>query len=102
MTTGAMENRQYPTAMDDLRQAIDRIDDQILQLINKRLEIAVAIGKIKEKNGEPIIDAEREKNIIDRLARKNEGLLGVDILEKIFTNIIAGSREIQRHIHKID
>ena len=95
----AMENKQNHTALDELRRNIDSIDEEILELINKRLEIAIAIGKIKEKNGEPIIDTARENSIIDRLVRRNEGPVGTDTIENIFRIIIAGSREIQRQIH---
>jgi chorismate mutase / prephenate dehydratase len=94
-----MENKQNYTALDELRRSIDSIDEEILKLINKRLEIAIAIGKVKEKKGEPIIDIARENSIIDRLVRKNEGPVGTDTMEKIFRIIIAGSREIQRQIH---
>ena len=94
-----MENKEQHLTMDELRGAIDRIDEQILQLINKRLEIAAAIGKIKEKNGAPIIDTTRENIVLDRLVRKNQGPVETETLEKIFKIIIAGARGIQRQMY---
>ena len=99
MTIETMENEQNHTPLNELRRDIDSIDEEILKLINKRFEIAIAVGKIKEKNGDPIIDTARENSIIDRLVNKNEGPAETDTLEKIFRIIIAGSRGIQRQIH---
>ena len=39
-----------------LRQRIDKIDDQILELINQRLEAAIGIGDIKNRSGTAVID----------------------------------------------
>ena len=100
-----MEHDEKQTAalgdetIQKLRKAIDRIDEDILNLINRRLEIALAIGKIKEKNGKPILDAVRENHVIERVLSKNKGPVEMHVLEEIFRQIITGSREIQKKMN---
>ena len=79
-----------------LRQAIDEIDEQIMDLINRRLLLAEQIGAIKKQSGIQITDAKREQEIIDRLLEKNNGPLGGDCLQQIFAAIIAEGRQVQK------
>lgn len=79
-----------------LRNSINDIDANILDLVNKRLLLAKKIGQIKELNNAPILDNARETTIIKRLSNLNKGLLNNDALHHIFTEIIAASREIQK------
>ena len=79
-----------------LRQAIDEIDKKILDLINQRLSLAKQIGDFKKKGGIQITDSGREKEILTRLLKKNNGPLGADGLRNIFEAIIAESRNVQR------
>ena len=48
-----------------LRQRIDEIDDQLLDLINQRLQAAREIGKIKNLSGTAVIDTKRESQIFN-------------------------------------
>ena len=78
-----------------LRQAIDEIDEKILDLINQRLSLAKQIGDFKKQRGIQITDSGREKEILNRLLEKNNGPLGVDGLRNIFEAIIAEGRNVQ-------
>jgi chorismate mutase len=78
-----------------LRQAIDEIDETILDLINQRLSVAKQIGDFKKQVGIQITDSEREKEILNRLLEKNKGPLGADGLRNIFEAIIAEGRTVQ-------
>ncbi len=59
-----------------LRQAIDEIDEKILDLINQRLSLAKQIGDFKKQGGIQITDSGREKEILNRLLEKNNGPMG--------------------------
>jgi chorismate mutase len=87
-----------PAAISKLRLAIDEIDAQIMDLINRRLQLAKQVGGLKKQGGIRITDSAREKQIIDRLLQKNHGLLSDDGLEHIFTSIIAEGRNVQKRI----
>jgi len=78
-----------------LRQAIDEIDEKILDLINQRLSLAKQIGDFKKQGGIQITDSGREKEILNRLLEKNNGPLGADGLRNIFEAIIAEGRNVQ-------
>lgn len=78
-----------------LRQAIDTIDMQILELINQRLLHAKAIGSAKAQNGIGAIDPAREHELIKKLSELNKGPISGNALHHIYTEIIAACREIQ-------
>ena len=77
------------------RRNLDLVDQQLLTLLNRRLRISLEIGKIKREIGKKIYDAEREKEILDRLKRKNKGPLKEGDLGKIFVTIMRVSRKSQ-------
>jgi len=78
-----------------LRQAIDEIDEKILDLINQRLSLAKQIGDVKKEGGIQILDGGREKEILNRLLEKNDGPVGAGGLRNIFKAIIAEGRNVQ-------
>ena len=50
--------------LKELRKEIDRIDKQIISLIDERMKISLKVGETKKKNNIPIFDPEREKEVI--------------------------------------
>ena len=52
-----------------IRQRIDEIDDQLLDLINQRLRAARDIGKIKNHSGTAVVDPKRESRFINDFPR---------------------------------
>jgi len=57
--------------------------------------MVLEIGKIKKEMGKKIYDRRREKEILDRLKRKNKGPLKEEDLKKIFTTIMKVCRRSQ-------
>jgi shikimate dehydrogenase len=86
----------------DIRQRIDEIDDQILELINQRLLAARKIGEIKNRSGTAVVDSKRESQIYQRLSSLNEGPLMENALHRIFRTVIAAGRGIQSPGDKAD
>ena len=89
-------NEGVDSVITGLREAIDGIDEKILDLINERLSLCERIGRIKERQGDAVLDSSRERQILEKLSERNEGLLQQKVLRHIFSEIIAASREIQR------
>jgi len=81
--------------LNKLREKINLLDQKLLTLLNQRLCIALEIGKIKKKMGKKIYDPKREKEILERLKRKNKGFLKEEDLKKIFTMIMEVCRKSQ-------
>ncbi|HAI76030.1 MAG TPA: chorismate mutase [Microscillaceae bacterium] len=82
--------------LNQLRQSIDAIDDQLLALLNERMDIIKQVGELKKKEKSIIYRPERERYILDRLAQKSANrLLTRAALEAIFLEIFAVSRNFE-------
>jgi len=79
------------------REALDFLDRKLLTLLNQRLRITLRIGKIKKRVGKKIHDPKREKEILERLQRKNKGPLNEEDLKKIFGTIMKVCRRSQSY-----
>jgi chorismate mutase/prephenate dehydratase len=82
-----------------LRKEIDAIDNEILSLLNKRMEVVKRVGELKNTSNAPVYRPEREKEIIKRLtelSKKEGGILGINEIEAIFLEIFAISRTLER------
>ncbi len=77
--------------IDNIRKNIDEIDDEILTLLNKRVEWALKIKKTSL--GKTPIRPEREANIVRDKTEKNQGPLPNTAVREIFTQIIASFRD---------
>lgn len=78
-----------------IRQKIDRLDLEILKLLNKRAKFTLEIGKIKTKKGKPVFSPDREREIYQRLKAANKGPLRKETLEAIYREIMSGSLSLQ-------
>ncbi len=81
--------------LDDLRLEINSIDDELLTLLNKRMEHVKEVGKLKHNDGSSIYRPEREKEIIERLCKLNNGALNDEAIEAIYMEIFAVSRNLE-------
>ena len=82
--------------LDDLRLRIDLIDNQILDLLNQRAEVVVAVGKAKEGAEKTFYVPSREKAIYERLTGQNPGPFPDDAICKVFREIISASLNMER------
>lgn len=81
--------------LEKLRDEIDKIDDKLLNLINKRGTLALEISKHKKENSLRVYDPAREKEIEDKLADKNTGPLTNEDVISVFREVISGCRALQ-------
>ena len=81
--------------LEDLRKEIDKIDDQLLKLLNERIRVVNEVGAFKRHTQAPIYRPEREKAIVERLSRQHEGPLTKAAIEAIFLEIFAVSRNYE-------
>ncbi len=78
-----------------LRDKLDSIDNELLELINERMEVVHQVGELKAQSGGAIYRPEREKAIIQRLDSLNEGKLNRTAIEALFLEIFAISRNLE-------
>lgn len=83
-------------ALDALRRQIDAIDEQLVQLLNRRAGVAVEVGKLKHKQGAAIYAPDREKLVFDKVRRLNAGPLPDRCLEAIYREVISGSYALEK------
>jgi len=84
--------------LKELRNKLDKIDDELLTLLNERMQIVLEVGKVKAKSGGSIYRPDRENDIInrlDRLSKKQNGILNKEAISALFLEIFAISRNIE-------
>mgnify|MGYP000741480371 CR=1 FL=1 len=74
-----MAKSEENKAIGPLRARIDEIDSQILELLNQRAGISLAVGRVKS-GGEPVFKPFREKEVLERLCRENPGPLPLSLI----------------------
>src|SRR5687768_15755816 len=62
-------------SLKSLRTQIDKLDLQILKLVNERAQLASEIGKIKNENGGEIFSPAREEEVLQNVLQANKGPL---------------------------
>lgn len=82
--------------IDELREGIDKLDEELLSIFNRRASLALEIGRIKKQKGLPVYDPSREKRIFDRMKRDNPGPLDDHAIVRLFERVIDESRRLER------
>lgn len=88
-----LEDRLLP-----LRQRIDSLDEQILELLNQRARTAQQVGDVKQEfdvDG-PVLKPEREAMVIRRLQALNQGPFTPQAVDAVWTQIISTCRGLER------
>lgn len=81
-----------------LRDEIDALDAQLLELLNRRAGLAQEVGHVKQAIQAPILRPEREAQIISRLQSVNLGPLPPEAIETIFREVISACRALERRL----
>lgn len=84
------------TSIDALRAKIDRIDDRLLALLNRRASLAVQIGQQKHHHQATVYTPDREKRILQRLGAATGGPLDAARLRPIFREVIAACLSLEQ------
>ncbi|MBM4351511.1 MAG: chorismate mutase, partial [Deltaproteobacteria bacterium] len=79
----------------DLRQRIDALDRQILNLLNERAEIVVNVGKVKSERKLSSYDPDREEKILRYLVKQNSGPFPKQAIAPVFREIISACRSLE-------
>lgn len=79
-----------------LRNKMDQVDDRLLTLLSKRAEYSKRIGQLKRDRKQSIYAPEREREVLDRLAKRNKGPLPKEALYTIYREIMSCSKSLAR------
>ncbi|NYT81643.1 prephenate dehydratase [Alcaligenaceae bacterium] len=80
-----------------LRQRIDALDEQILELLNRRAATAQEVGKVKQEFDEegPVLKPEREAMVVRRLQQLNQGPFTPEAIDAVWAQIISTCRGLE-------
>jgi len=86
-----------PGDLSDYRKEIDRIDDEILRLLNERSKSVIEIGKLKkQKDADANLHTPaREAAIIDRLMRQSQGPFPTEAIRSVYREIMSASLSLE-------
>ena len=82
--------------LKDLRNKIDQIDQELVTLIEQRLEVVKQIGDYKKKHNLPILDQNREQEVLD----KNSKYLSNESNKEAYLEIMKKIMDVSKKIEK--
>lgn len=82
--------------LESYREEIVSINNQILDLLSKRGELAQRIGEEKLKQGTRVYDPQREKEMINDLLDRNQGPFNDNVIKQLFKEIFKASTDLQK------
>ncbi|MGX9218330.1 prephenate dehydratase [Massilia varians] len=81
-----------------LREQIDAIDAQILELLSRRGKIAQEVGHVKAETNAPVFRPEREAQVLRGVAERNPGPLKDRDVQTIFREIMSSCRALEKRV----
>jgi chorismate mutase len=80
-----VNSEEYHTALEKLRQQINHLDDELMQILGQRMKISEKIGEYKKNNNITILQTNRWNEILQRAVQKGEILgLSKEFITKYF------------------
>ena len=80
------------------REEIDRIDRQIVVLLNKRAQAVLQLAPLKKQANRAVHDPEREAHVHENLNKANTGPLPDHSLHNVFETVMAEMRALQQQL----
>ena len=81
------------------RAEIDRIDAELIELFNRRAECALAIGRVKKTNNEPVHVPAREQQVLERALALNRGPLSAEAIGRLFRGLFEEMRRLEETLN---
>jgi len=83
------------TALDDYRRELDQIDENMMKLLEARMRTVEKIADYKQSHHVPVVDAVREREILDRITRDASPDMAY-YTRTMYSNIMEMSKDHQR------
>lgn len=81
--------------LTEYREKIDELDREIAACLQRRAELALRIGEVKLEAGLPVLETNREDQVIRNVAESSSGSLGAEALRRVFSCIMSEMRALQ-------
>ena len=89
-------------ALQKLREQIDELDDQLLELFNRRANCAVSVAEVKRQDSDSPVDAinffrpDREAQVIQRIKSNNQGPLSDDEVGRLLREVMSACLALEQ------
>jgi len=92
--------RYHEHVIDDtnigvLREKIDKIDKELLELLSNRIQVVHQVGEIKREKGIGVFDPNREEKLLQELVQVAPGSFDAEAIRNIFSAIVAECRRLE-------
>jgi len=77
------------SSLADLRVQIDSLDQQLLDLLNRRAHVAELVGAVKKREGTPYFRPDRVAQVIEKIQKSNPGPLKAPHVAAIWREIMS-------------
>lgn len=92
----SLSSKEKEQLLAEIRQKVNEIDNQIVELLGERAEHSRTIGKLKSELQIPIFSLAREEEIFNQLFANIPSALTKKNLLRIYERILDEMRQIQR------
>ena len=82
--------------LSDWRDEIDRLDREVVALLNRRAQCVLGLAPLKRDSGMPVREPNREGTVLDNVQCANPGPLPDGAVRRIYTAVIQEMRAMQR------
>lgn len=85
-------------SLNKLRHKIDTIDKQIIDLLSSRSKVSLDISELKMGNGQSIYSPDRERQVLEKIAKLNKGPLSNEALEAIYREVMSACIALKKKL----
>jgi chorismate mutase / prephenate dehydratase len=82
--------------LQPIREQIDRLDQQLVELLNERISLAAEIGKLKRSSGGQIYVPEREDAVLRKVCAMNTGPIKDPALKAIYREVMSAAIALEK------
>ena len=80
--------------LDILRDQINNLDNQMLDILDRRSHVVTEIGRLKDQS-KGVVDVNREQEVLDRLVALSKGKYSKDSIIRIWRELFEASSKLQ-------
>ncbi len=82
--------------LSEWREEIDRVDRELVALLNRRAEQVLGLAPLKRQQGLSVHEPDREQGVVDNIVSSNGGPLSDSALERIYRAVLREMRAVQQ------
>ncbi|MBI4845277.1 MAG: prephenate dehydratase [Candidatus Omnitrophica bacterium] len=83
-------------SIQNLRKAIDALDEKLIAILNERTKLAIDIGKLKSRLKKPVYTPAREQQIYAHIKKFNKGPLKPEMLMAVYREVMSSTIMLQK------